>query len=240
MGADCAKPLLTIRERPVLDYLMDQLADLPELRRVIVLTNHRFHEDFLTWARRQRHRTARRELTIEIVDNGIDEPAAARGSVRDLRWLVERLDLRRPCLVSSGDNIFLFSLRPAWMSFLRDGDYRVLAVREPDIDQLKMSAVVALDSNDAVTDLWEKPDQPTSHWACPAWYCCGASMPVRVRSYLDAGGPPDSLGSFVSYLAKLEIVQATRIEGRRFHLSTPESVRDAIAGMTKANSLESM
>ena len=38
------KPLLPVGDRPVLDYLMDQIAELPEISKVHLVSNAKFYE----------------------------------------------------------------------------------------------------------------------------------------------------------------------------------------------------
>ena len=45
------KPLLPVADRPVIDYLMDQLNDLTQLSAVHVVTNDRFYSHFDGWRR---------------------------------------------------------------------------------------------------------------------------------------------------------------------------------------------
>jgi glucose-1-phosphate thymidylyltransferase len=45
-----AKPLLEVAGKPMIDWVLDNLATVPDLERVYVVTNNKFVKDFLSWA----------------------------------------------------------------------------------------------------------------------------------------------------------------------------------------------
>ena len=40
------KPLLAVADRPVLDYLMDQIVDLPQVQEIHIVSNAKFFDHF--------------------------------------------------------------------------------------------------------------------------------------------------------------------------------------------------
>ncbi|PYL36850.1 MAG: nucleotidyltransferase family protein, partial [Verrucomicrobia bacterium] len=47
---DKAKPLLEIAGRPIIEWVLDNLADVPNLEAVYIVTNNKFANDFQAWA----------------------------------------------------------------------------------------------------------------------------------------------------------------------------------------------
>jgi len=46
---DFPKPLLKVAGRPVIDYLMDQLVELPNLDVIYLVSNGKFYPHFIKW-----------------------------------------------------------------------------------------------------------------------------------------------------------------------------------------------
>jgi glucose-1-phosphate thymidylyltransferase len=46
---DTPKPLLEIKGRPIIDYIIDKLVKLKSLDEVFVVTNDKFFKSFLEW-----------------------------------------------------------------------------------------------------------------------------------------------------------------------------------------------
>ena len=46
---DCAKPLLPVQGRPILDHLLARLGDVPGLQEIHVVCNARFYPQFVRW-----------------------------------------------------------------------------------------------------------------------------------------------------------------------------------------------
>ena len=59
------KPLLPVAGKPIADYMVEQLAAIPEIRRVLAVTNHRFAPHFEAWAKQTSSR-----VRLEVVDDG--------------------------------------------------------------------------------------------------------------------------------------------------------------------------
>lgn len=47
-----SKCLLEISGKPIIDYTIDKLKDIPELSEIIVISNETFYSDFVKWAKK--------------------------------------------------------------------------------------------------------------------------------------------------------------------------------------------
>ncbi len=52
-----AKPLLEVAGKPMIEWVLDNLAPVPDLETVYVVTNNKFVKDFQTWAETYRQTT---------------------------------------------------------------------------------------------------------------------------------------------------------------------------------------
>src|SRR5690349_14368424 len=103
---DRAKPLLQVGPRPMIDYIFCQLAEMPAVRRVNVVTNQTFATQFQDWAANHRSDTP-----ISVVNDGTTSDADKLGAIGDIRLVLERNAIDDDLLVVAGDNLFDFQLQ---------------------------------------------------------------------------------------------------------------------------------
>ena len=72
-----AKPLLELAGKPMIEWVLDNLAPIPDIRAVYVVTNDKFARDFETWA--ESYGKSQPKLTFKIVNDGSRSDAGAEG-----------------------------------------------------------------------------------------------------------------------------------------------------------------
>ncbi len=145
------KALLPVAGRPLIDPLMEELAALPGLDAVHLVSNRLWAGRFRRWARRWRPRLASAGRRLVVHDDGTARRAERRGAVVDLDLAVRRAGVPEGgALVAGSDNLFLFPLAPLWASFLSTGRDLLLAVREDDAEARARSTLLELGSDDHV------------------------------------------------------------------------------------------
>jgi NDP-sugar pyrophosphorylase family protein len=220
---DTPKSLLPVAGRPLLDHLLSDLVDASSLETVHLVANHRTAGAFRAWAAERRPALRDAGVSLRVYDDGVEVPESQLGAVGDLRFLLDRTGIpEEGALVSGGDSLYRFPLAPLLDAF--DGTTaRVLALHEPDAAQRRQSSVLRLDGA-RVTGLLEDPEDADSTRICPSWYLLPATALSAVAPYLDEGGDPDTLGTFIDTLAQRERVEAVRLPERphlRLHCNTP-------------------
>ncbi len=226
---DFPKPLLPVAGRPVLDYLLDQLLDLPGLQDIALVTNGRFYGHFEAWLAEREPRLRQAGMELRLFNDGATANENRLGAVGDLAFVLDRLPDEKPALVAAGDNIFRFSLQPAWERFRRQRQNLILALHETDPAKLRKTAVLELGEDDRVLALHEKPERAVSHWVAPALYFLQPDALQLVSDYLQQPDAGDAPGHFIAYLVKQRPVYAVRVFGSRLDIGSPESYRHADA-----------
>ncbi len=98
------KPLLPVRNKPILDWLIDDIETAKTIDEYIVISNHKFAHHFEDWAKNK-------PQTISILDDGTETNETRLGAVKDIQFAIETKNLSDGLLVIAGDNLLDFSLR---------------------------------------------------------------------------------------------------------------------------------
>ena len=228
LTADFPKPLLPVAGKPVIDYLVEQIIDLPEITRIHVVTNAKFVEHFKTWQMKWQSVMASKKIALDIHDDGSTDNANRLGAAADLRFVFKQIAKPSKALVSGGDNIFRFRLEPLWRDFLIGPYHYVIALPETHANQLMKTGVLALGKENRVLRLHEKPKHPVSKWFCPPLYFLQPSARLRLDEFMRISHHRDAPGYFIDYLCQKERVYAFKVKaGGRLDIGNMDSYRRA-------------
>ena len=206
------KPLLEVKGKPILDWLIEDIDD--QIEEFIVVTNHKFYEHFLKWAQGKK---------VRVVDDGTSSNETRLGAVRDIRLAAE--DVECDCLVMAGDNLLDFSLR-GFVDYALDKDTScVMCHEENELKALQKTAVITMDENDLITSYEEKPQIPKGNHAVPPFYFYKLEDLKRIDEALNDGCAYDAPGSFAAWLSRKVPMHAYRMPGRRYDIGDLESYR---------------
>lgn len=203
-----AKPLLQIGPRPMIDYIFCQLADMPEVARVNVITNQKFASQFHDWA--ASYRSAK---PISVINDGTTSDADKLGAIGDIRLVLRQNGIDDDLLVVAGDNLFDFQLS-RFVEFFRSHGSSVGLYDTGDLEIMKQYAVVQVDpSSDRILDFVEKPQNPRSTLAATCIYLWRREHLRLVEQYGAGGHNMDAPGHYVQWLTKQVDVFGFRIPG---------------------------
>ena len=224
---DFPKPLLPVGGRPVIDYLMDQLAGLPELKTVHIVTNDRFINHFQEWLKKWIAGNRHNSIKIQLHNDGATSNKNRLGASSDLQFVFHRVAKPSQVLVSAGDNIFQFSLTPIWNQFVKSNHHYIIALPENNLQKLKKSGVPELEADDRVLKLHEKPEHPPTNWFCPPLYFLQPSAWSKLDSFIESKGNKDAPGHFIAYLCQQENIYAYNPDGSRIDIGDIDSYEQA-------------
>jgi glucose-1-phosphate thymidylyltransferase len=233
LTADFPKPLLPVAGKPVIDYLVEQIIDLPEITRIHVVTNAKFVEHFKTWQMKWRSVMASKKIALDIHNDGSTDNANRLGAPADLRFVFKQIAKPSKVLVSGGDNIFRFRLEPLWRDFLMGPRHYVIALPETHANQLMKTGVLALGKENRVLRLHEKPKHPVSKWFCPPLYFLQPTAWPRLDEFLRTPKSDDAPGYFIDFLSRKEKVYAFKLNASRLDIGSIDSYREAQEALSK-------
>ncbi len=227
MTRDFPKPLLPVADKPVLDYLMDQIIDLEGLREIHLVSNTRFFKHFDNWRSGWQTVLQAKKIQFKFHNDGVTESENRLGAVGDLHFVMKRLSPSKRYLVSAGDNIYRFRLKPLWKHFLKRKAHYIIGLPETDHARLQKTGVLTLNNRDRVLRLHEKPRNPASTWCCPPLYFLQKSARQTLEDYVQVSNRYDASGSFINFLSRQEAVFAFKPAGGRLDIGSRETYREA-------------
>ena len=212
------KPLLKVKGKTILDWLVDDIDSLGLVDEYVVISNHKFAEQFKCWA-------DSKEQKITVVDDGTESNETRLGAVKDIQFAIDTLRLDDDMLVIAGDNLLDFSLTK-FISYSKEkGVSCVMRYFEGDKQRLKKSGVVSIDESDKITAMQEKPDEPKSNWCCPPFYYYTRDDAKLVAKGIDEGCGTDAPGSYIAWLCTQTTVCAMEMPGKRYDIGNIESYK---------------
>lgn len=219
------KSLLTLGGRPIMDYVMEGLADVPQIGGYTVVTNAKFHDHFVEWAENREF-----DRPLEILNDGTTSNDNRLGALADVRFVLENSE-RAPgqdgIYLAATDNVPPFDLSGIAELSARKRGSAVFACRTDDRERLERSGVARLDEEDRVVDFEEKPDEPRSNLVVPPFYVYTRDALDLLGDYLEGGNDPDAPGNFLGWLIHRHTVWARPVERPPRDIGTVDSYRRA-------------
>ena len=223
------KPLLKVREKSILDWLIEDMDRSGAIDEYVVISNHKFARHFRAWAET-------RPEKITVVDDGTSSNETRLGAVKDIQFAIDALQLHGDMLVMAGDNLLDFSLTEFISYAQKKKTSCIMRYYEASQEKLRRSGVVKLDKAEQVLELAEKPQEPASHWCCPAFYYYTAEDAARIQEGIDSGCHTDAPGSFIAWLCRRSQIHAMEMPGSRYDIGNLESyqkIQQTYEGITK-------
>ena len=223
------KPLLTVGDKTILDWLIDDIDTANLVDEYIVISNHKFAKHFEDWAKTKAQK-------ITVVDDGTDTNETRLGAVKDIQFAIEKLNLDDDMLVIAGDNVLDFSLTKFMEYAGQKKTSCIMRYYEPEDKKLLKSGVVTIDENDKILDMTEKSPTPATHWCCPPFYYYTKEDAKLVQRGIDSGCGTDAPGSYAAWLCTQTTVHAMEMPGKRYdigNLESYEKVKAEYKGITR-------
>ncbi len=213
------KPLLKIKGKAILDWLIEDIRSSGKVERFMVVTNHRFAEIFQEWAKDRND--------IDIIDDLTGSNETRLGAVRDIQYAIEQAGIDDDLLVIAGDNLLDFSLC-YFIDYVQAKDTScTMRYRETAKEKLQRAGVSVVDADERLLELEEKPAEPKSEWCTPPFYFYKAEDVRKIGMAIDEGCGTDAPGSLVAWMCKNSVIHSMEMPGNRYDIGNLENYRDA-------------
>ena len=219
------KPLLTVAGKPMIEYVLDNLAPVGGIERVYVVTNAKFAGHFQKWA--DGYRATKSDLGFTIVNDGSTDDTNKLGAIGDLHLVITREKVDDDLVVVAGDNLFSESLG-AYGGFCRSKSAPVLGIYDVgSLEQAKKYGVVDLDEEGRIVRFEEKPKQPASTLIGIALYYYPKNVVPLIQQYIAEGNNPDQPGRLVQWLYPRTPVYTWTVPGLWYDIGSKETLEEA-------------
>ena len=220
-----AKPLLEVGGKPIIEWLVDNLSTVSELRTAYIVTNAKFANDFQNWAKA--YQDQHREMQIKIIDDGSKSDDDKLGAIGDINLVLAREHLEvDDLLVIAGDNLFDQPLAD-FVKTAKESAAAVAVYDVGDLEAMKKYGTVTIDNKGVITTFEEKPEKPKSTLASVALYYYSREVLHLFKTYLAEGNNPDQPGRFLQWLYTRKPVGTFQIKGRWLDIGSKETLEIA-------------
>lgn len=191
------KPLLEVKGRPIINFIVDKLEQISGIKDIYIVTNSKFISFFRKWAK-----TIKTAKKIILVDDLTENNQDRLGAIGDVNFVIKNKKVQDDLLVIGGDNLFSGSLK----GFL---DFSTNNILSATLGLYKLKhkkdasryGVVKLDNNKKVISFNEKPKKPGSSLVAMCLYYIPKAYLSSVSEYAkDKKKKTDTTGGYISWL----------------------------------------
>lgn len=220
-----AKPLLKVAGKPMMEWVIDNVAAIPGLEALYVVTNNKFAADFECWA--NDYRENKQALPFKILNDGSTSDEDKLGAIGDIHFAITSENLLgSDLLVIAGDNLFSEPIRgiaevgpshPATIGIYDVGD----------LEQVKKYNNIRTDSEGKIVEFEEKPAVPISTKSGIALYYYRKDTLPLILDYVKEGNNPDQPGRLVQWLFPKIAFHTWEVPGIWYDIGSKENLEEA-------------
>jgi glucose-1-phosphate thymidylyltransferase len=222
---DRPKPLLEVAGKPIIEYVLDNLAPIEGIDRIYVVTNAKFADQFHRWA--DRYRGAHAGLDLTVISDSSTDDSNKLGAIGDLHFTLASERIEDDIIVVAGDNLFSERLEE-FGSFSRRMNAPILAVYDVgSLEEVKNYSSIGTDTAGRITLFEEKPEHPRSTVTGIALYYYPKSALPLIREYINEGNNPDQPGRLVEWIYRRTPFYTWPVPGIWYDIGSKEMLEEA-------------
>ena len=130
------KALLPINNKPIINYIVEQINTLPNIDYVYVVTNDKFVKNFSDWAI-----SLESKIPVKIINDATTNEDNRKGAIGDIQFVIEREKIDDDLIIIAGDNFFTFSLKDYYDFAIKIGKDCACAKEFDDNSMLNQFAI---------------------------------------------------------------------------------------------------
>ena len=196
------KPLLEVKGRPIIEHIIDKVSEIPEVDSIYVITNEKFYNNFEKWLEGKTLK-----VPVKILNDGTTSNDDRLGQVGDIQFVIEKEGINDDILVVAGDNLFNFSLLPAFEVFKSNSNIVNPLWESKSYKAARESGSVVLNEDDnSFSEFMEKAPNPKSTLLSLGIYFFPQQKIGLIKRYIDDKNNADKMRYFVHWLMNQEKV----------------------------------
>ena len=219
------KPLLPVAGKPMIDFVLDNLAPIAGIDRVYVVTNEKFAGHFQKWS--DNYRATKAKINFTVVNDGSTDDSNKLGAIGDIHFVLTTQDVDDDLIVVAGDNLFSEKLE-GFGQYCREKQAPVLAVYDVgNLEEIKKYNAINIEGDGKITFFEEKPKNPTSTLTGIALYYYPKSVLPLIKQYVAEGNNPDQPGRLVQWLYSRTPFYTWKVPGIWYDIGSKETLEQA-------------
>ena len=228
-----AKPLLPLGEKPIIEYIIEDMEDVDE---IIISTNEKFASDFEDYIEEYKRNNVR--VVVEEQDSEEEKP----GTIGAIINLLDKEGIEDDLLVIGGDNYYSFDISD-FIDFAQEKDAPANVVYDVKDKNLASSFGIVDTEGDEITGFEEKPDMPPSTLASTACYFFTEDKVSLFHEYekhfketdIPAEQYLDEPGRLIEWAHEQTPMFAYSFDGDWFDIGTPTGYLNAMNAVVDAD-----
>lgn len=220
-----AKPLLLIAGKPMIEWVIDNLAPIPDIEKIYIVTNHKFASAFQSWS--QQYTQKKPSLEFRVINDGSFNDGDKRGAIGDIYYVLHTENIKNSdLLVVAGDNLFSEPI-DGFAQFAKNYPATLALYDVKDLEAIKKYNNITTDASGRITHFEEKPQHPTSTRTGIALYYYRKDTLPLIEDYILQGNNPDQPGHLIQWLYPRLEVQTWQVPGIWFDIGSKETLEEA-------------
>lgn len=216
------KPLLNVRGRPIIEYLLLKIKNINSIKEVFVITNSKFYSNFKKWKKDSNF------SNVRLIDDGTTSLNGCLGAIGDIQYVISKKQIKSDLLVIGGDNFFEFELLDFVVFAQTKSPFCSIGVYDIHNKlKAKRFGIVKLDTDKRVVSFKEKTRKPDTTLVSPCIYYLTKSRLSFISKYLDEGNNPDMTGHFISWLYRRDKVYGFIFHGNWIDIGNKVAYKSA-------------
>ena len=214
-----SKALLPINDKPIINYIVENLYKIDKIEDIFVITNDLFYNDFLNWKAEYKFEK------VTVVNDNTNSDKNKLGAIGDIKYVIDNQGINDETLIVAGDSFFDFELS-AFVEEYEKTKTSIACVRQETEKDLTRFGIAEIE-NGKILNIEEKPQHPKSNTVVYACYIYNKEDMNMIGEYLATGNSPDAPGHYIAWLCKRRAVNAFIVNGYYLDIGTHESYNAA-------------
>lgn len=221
---DTPKPLLEIKGKALIDYILQRILTLKGLEEIYVITNEKFFGHFQDWVKKH----SKSPVKISIISDGTKSNEDRLGSVGDINFFLKKKEVNDDLLIVGGDNLFDFNLQDFQTFVELKNPHVVIGVYDVhSLGEAPKFGVVELDKNGKIISFEEKPQDPKSTLIAMCLYYFPRLSVNLIFDYLKESNKADKAGDYIRWISQCQSVYGYVFKGKWYDIGSIESYQEA-------------